>query len=187
MSEYFPTHVWAWPAYFIRRLFCFLQPALFTIPGLIVRMAAGRSMTRQSPRDLRANAVVSISGDVNQGNPNLSPYFAHYFDFGTEWYIDENTLLAGSFFRKEVTGFIKQQTVRRPFSEAGIPLEILDGAQRAALTDGLKHPEFAPAVKTVCLASLPGLFASGNFRWLFFCHTTAQIRLNFISGFGLNI
>lgn len=114
-----------------------LNIAIDATDDVIVRMAAGRSMTRQSPRDLRANAVVSISGDVNQGNPNLSPYFAHYFDFGTEWYITENTLLAGSFFRKEVTGFIEQQTVRRPFSEAGIPLEILDGAQRAALTDGL--------------------------------------------------
>ena len=75
---------------------------------------------------------------VSQGNPNLDPYLADQLDGGLEWYFSEGSVLGGTLFYKEITGFVVRQNVPQPFRNAGIALDtITDPTILALLPNGL--------------------------------------------------
>ena len=74
----------------------------------------------------RTTSALSCSGVVTQGNPNLAPFLADQIDLGLEWYFTEGAVLAGSYFRKDISGFAVNATTQQPFSSLGIPFESLD-------------------------------------------------------------
>jgi len=115
-----------------------LNLALDITPDLIGRFSVSQAMTRPNPSDLQPFTSISTSGVVSQGNPNLDPYLADQLDGGLEWYFSEGSVLGGTLFYKEITGFVVRQNVPQPFRNAGIALDtITDPTILALLPNGL--------------------------------------------------
>ena len=90
---------------------------------VVLRGAAYASMFRPNIGDLAPRFIVEVN-DGNEregefGNPDLDPYAAWNFEFGTEWYFAENAVLQGSVFYKEIDDFIFRVT-RRDFDFNGV-------------------------------------------------------------------
>ena len=94
--------------------------------NVVGRLGLTRSMTRPSPQQTMPFTSISTSAVVTQGNPNLDPYLADQIDLGVEWYFAEGAVLAGSYFRKDISGFAVNSTSDQPFGDLGIPFESLD-------------------------------------------------------------
>ena len=86
---------------------------------LIVRGSIGRVMARPRLDDvaqggnIRAGNVQFLTGDG--GNTFLDPFVSDQIDLSVEWYFNENGVLAGGFFRKEIEDFTFQSTTNRNF------------------------------------------------------------------------
>jgi TonB-dependent receptor len=107
-------------------------------PDLIVRLSASQAMTRPNPADIQPFTSISTSGRVSQGNPNLDPFLADQLDGGLEWYFSEGSVLGGTLFYKEITGFVERQNTPQPFRNARVPLDtITDPTIIALLPNGL--------------------------------------------------
>jgi TonB-dependent receptor len=105
---------------------------------LIVRFSASQAMTRPNPADIQPFTGISTQGVVSQGNPDLDPYLADQIDGGVEWYFSEGSVLGGTLFYKEITGFVVRQNAPQPFRNARIPLDtITDPTILALLPNGL--------------------------------------------------
>ena len=105
---------------------------------VIVRFSASQAMTRPNPADIQPFTSISTQGVVSQGNPNLDPYLADQLDGGVEWYFSEGSVLGGSLFYKEISGFVVRQNTPQPFRNARIPLDtVTDPTILALLPNGL--------------------------------------------------
>jgi len=108
--------------------------------GVVLRVAASKTMTRPAPGDIAPNESLSVTGDaLTRGNPNLSPYFADNYDLGVEWYFGDSGLgvLAINGWMKEIEGYTTNVTTPTPFGELGIdystlPIATQQGLQTAA-------------------------------------------------------
>ncbi|MCL1138940.1 TonB-dependent receptor [Shewanella pneumatophori] len=79
---------------------------------VIVRVSAAQVMSRPNYNDMFNNRAISGYNDnstgneaVTIGNPNLSPFKAFQSDLGFEWYYNDASLLAMTYFLKEVNTF----------------------------------------------------------------------------------
>jgi TonB-dependent receptor len=105
---------------------------------LVLRFAGSRSMSRPNPSLVSSSVGVSRdNGAVSQGNAQLQPFFANLFDIGLEWYFDSESILAVSYFYKNISGWIETEVTQEPFRNSGLSLEELDAQQRATLNQGL--------------------------------------------------
>jgi iron complex outermembrane receptor protein len=78
---------------------------------LIGRMAASKVMARAAPSQLalrRSIDVVGLTG--SRGNPDLQPFEATAYDAGLEWYFTKDSFVSATFFRKEISSFIINQS-----------------------------------------------------------------------------
>jgi TonB-dependent receptor len=78
---------------------------------LQARFTAGKVMARPDPQQLalrRSLDTVGFSG--SRGNPDLQPYEATQYDAGLEWYLSRQNYLSATYFRKEISSFIVNQT-----------------------------------------------------------------------------
>src|SRR5690606_36351586 len=64
---------------------------------------------------------------VNYGNPLLDPFRATNYDASIEWYFAPEALLAGAVFYKDIASFTTRVEDTVPWSELGLPDEILEG------------------------------------------------------------
>lgn len=101
---------------------------------LIVRLAAARTMTRPDVGALIPSTNVADDASVNSGNPELEPFLADQLDLGVEWYFADESVLALSFFHKDINGFIQGASSQGPFSDSGVPISVLDPQIFANLT-----------------------------------------------------
>lgn len=101
---------------------------------VIARMGAARTITRPDVGALSPNTNVADDASVSSGNPELEPFLADQIDLGIEWYFAEESVLALSFYNKDITGFIQNSSVQGPFSDSGIPISVLDPQIFANLT-----------------------------------------------------
>lgn len=108
--------------------------ALDVTDDITLKLAGGRAMTRPDIAALIPNTNVEDDFTVRSGNPELQPFLSDQIDLGVEWYFAEESLLAISYFHKDISGFIQNATSVAPFSEAGVPLSILDPQIFANLT-----------------------------------------------------
>ncbi|MEW6984020.1 TonB-dependent receptor [Colwelliaceae bacterium 6471] len=81
---------------------------------LIFRFSAARTMARPQYNDMYVNpSPLGVNDDTpnNQiwvaGNVGLKPFMADQVDFGLEWYFNEDSLLSGAVFFKQVENFVK--------------------------------------------------------------------------------
>ncbi|MFC6632798.1 TonB-dependent receptor [Microbulbifer taiwanensis] len=85
---------------------------------IILRAAASRAMARPTFQNLSSNIVINAtSGTATAGNPMLEPMFADQFELGAEWYFSDASLLAATYFSKDLSTFV--------FSDTQV--EVIDG------------------------------------------------------------
>lgn len=78
--------------------------------NLVFRIAANQSITRPDLSDLSPGiSVVPTLRTASAGNPNLDPFESTNFDVGLEWFFTEDALLSGTFFYKDIDGFITSE------------------------------------------------------------------------------
>ena len=78
---------------------------------LQARFSAAKVMARANPNQLalrRSLDTVGFSG--SRGNPDLQPFEADQFDAGLEWYFSNQNYVSATYFRKEISSFIVNQT-----------------------------------------------------------------------------
>ncbi len=80
-------------------------------PDVILRGAASEVIAwapynQQTPYVVTNDSVLTGSG----GNPFLDPYKSYNFNVGAEWYFAPESVLAGSFFYKDIKNYIVQGT-----------------------------------------------------------------------------
>jgi TonB-dependent receptor len=105
---------------------------------LLVRMAAAKVMARPALGDLTPGGSVSLSttpGTVSFGNPLLNPFRATNYDLGAEWYFKDEALLGLGLFYKDIKTFSIRERTSLPFTETGLPLELISGIDPSTLFD----------------------------------------------------
>jgi len=108
------------------------------LPGVLVRVAAAKVMSRPNLGFLNPGATVSVSGGartVNTGNPKLEPFRATTLDLGLEWYFDNDALLGLGVFYKNIDSFIQTSRETRPFNTSGLPESLLVGTGASPTDD----------------------------------------------------
>lgn len=70
-----------------------------------------------------APGQVAVQGSFNAGNPELLPTEGDNFDLTAEWYFSRVGQLTASFFYKELTNVLTNNTVRRTFTNNGETFE----------------------------------------------------------------
>ncbi|KAK0332477.1 hypothetical protein LTR94_024685, partial [Friedmanniomyces endolithicus] len=96
---------------------------------LVVRIGAARVMSRPSLGDLTpGGSVAPTTRRVSYGNPLLDPFRATNYDFSVEWYFQNEGLLSGAVFYKDIDSFITTLTEQVVWSDLGLPNELLQGA-----------------------------------------------------------
>ncbi len=99
---------------------------------VLVRLGAAKVMARPALGDLTPGGNVNVgSRTVSFGNPLLDPFRATNYDLGAEWYFKEEALVALGLFYKDIRSFSVRETRGLPFSETGLPLELLNGLDPA--------------------------------------------------------
>jgi len=59
-----------------------------------------------------ANGTEDYVSKCSAGNPNLEPYRAKQLDISLSWYPDEDSLISGSYFTKNITSWVLNKTIR---------------------------------------------------------------------------
>ena len=79
---------------------------------VILRMSAAKVLTRPSPFSLApAFNLTPETGRGSAGNPDLLPVKANQYDIGLEYYFDEASLVSLTWFKKDISDFIFNNTV----------------------------------------------------------------------------
>jgi TonB-dependent receptor len=80
---------------------------------LQTRFSWAKNVTRPGLSSLvpRVTGITVVNGNVSEGNPDLEPIESDSIDLGIEWYFAEESLLAFTWFTKDITGFIAPETV----------------------------------------------------------------------------
>jgi TonB-dependent receptor len=80
---------------------------------LLLRLNLGKNITRPTLSDLvpRITGITPVNGNISVGNPDLDPIRSDSIDLSIEWYFAEESLLAFTYFTKDITGFIASDTV----------------------------------------------------------------------------
>jgi len=91
-------------------------------PKLLLRGAVSRTMTRPS---LSSLAPIKSYSDVNftvsGGNSQLEPLESDNFDIGLEWYFAKQSVVAVTFFYKDIKSFIQTQRTQEPLRSEDYP------------------------------------------------------------------
>jgi iron complex outermembrane recepter protein len=97
---------------------------------LVVRLGAAKVMSRPSLGDLTPGGSVSpTTRRVSYGNPMLDPFRAKNYDVSVEWYFQNEGLLSGALFYKDIESFITTPPAANvPWNTLGLPDELLQGA-----------------------------------------------------------
>lgn len=88
----------------------------FLKDDLLLRVAFAQSMSRPTIDQLAPlttdNAQSGVFDMEITGNPAIEPVFSDQLDVGLEWYFDEDSIVFGAIFWKELAGFITDNTTQ---------------------------------------------------------------------------
>ncbi len=99
-------------------------------PDFLIRLGAAKVMSRPGLGSLTPGSTVAVAGGartISTGNPNLDPIRATNVDLGFEWYFAEGAMAGVGLFYKDIDTFIQTTRETRPFSDSGLPPELLIG------------------------------------------------------------
>lgn len=95
---------------------------------LVMRFAAAKVMARPGLGAMYPGGSVSVSGGANTvstGNPFLDPYRAKTMDVSMEYYHGKGAFVGLGLFRKNLDSWIQRLRQTMPYSQTGLPLELL--------------------------------------------------------------
>lgn len=79
----------------------------------LLRFSAARVMSRPDYVNIANQQSVNIpTRSGNRGNPFLDPVRANQFDFGYEWYFNPSSVIAVTFFHKDIQGSVLNSITR---------------------------------------------------------------------------
>ncbi|MBB5711611.1 TonB-dependent receptor [Sphingomonas xinjiangensis] len=96
-------------------------------PTLVARASLFKSLTRPELANIQTGRRVDTfnGGSGTAGNTELNPFTALNYDAGIEWYFGRDALVSGSYFRKELSGFVETLTERVTLTDpVGTPYTI---------------------------------------------------------------
>ncbi|MEI9994432.1 MAG: TonB-dependent receptor [Rhizomicrobium sp.] len=104
----------------------------------LVRASLSRTMTRPDPSQMisAVNFSDPTAAAASVGNPALKPYFSNNIDLGVEYYTGGEGYASVAVFRKSVSNFTNQVSIKQPFSylaQFGINYASLTDSQQQAL------------------------------------------------------
>ncbi|MEO9971232.1 MAG: TonB-dependent receptor [Hyphomonadaceae bacterium] len=114
---------------------------LLPTDNTVLRLSYGRTLARPDLNALRPGLQI---GDVRPfgpfnatiGNTDLDPFLSDNIDVAAEWYYDEGSFLAVTYFHKSVSDFIGTVTTEQPILDAnGDPLT--DPSARLVIIDAV--------------------------------------------------
>jgi len=75
--------------------------------NFLIRGALSRVMARPTFPNLTPSVIIDATdGTASGGNPNLEPFRANQWELGGEWYFQEASLLAATWFYKDMSSFV---------------------------------------------------------------------------------
>lgn len=165
-------------------------------PKLVARASIFKSLTRPELSNIQpGRRVDTFNGGVGTaGNTSLQPFTAVNYDAGLEWYFGQDALISGSYFRKELNGFVENVTEQVTLTDpVGTPYTIFltrpvngRGATIQGLELSVQAPfRFLPGVlrNTGILANATYTDASGQFA----AGDSRNRALPFVSKYSYNI
>ncbi|WP_049631188.1 TonB-dependent receptor [Cellvibrio sp. pealriver] len=94
-----------------------MNATLEVVDDVLVRFSANRNLSRPNMSSMTATVnATPINGNLNIGNPGLKPTMADAVDLGVEWYFAEESVVAITFFHKDIDSFILSDTVASTLS-----------------------------------------------------------------------
>jgi len=139
-------------------------------PNFLLRASGAKVMARPDLGQLSPSGGFNPTiRTVSVGNALLEPIRATTLDLSAEWYFAPGSILSVGYFYKDIGTYI--QTLQRliPFTETGLPLELLQGSQATP----------ADLFTVTNLANTPGGPISG-------IEVNYQHQLRFLPGFLSN-
>jgi iron complex outermembrane receptor protein len=95
---------------------------------LTFRIAAAKVLARPDLPELSpGTSIQPNTRTASVGNPFLEPTRAKTLDIAAEWYFQPGSLLAISYFYKDIDSYTQAITRSIPFSETGFPSSLLAG------------------------------------------------------------
>lgn len=92
----------------------------YAVDGLIMRLAAGRVMTR--PRFTEINPTAVLNEDdltISRGNAELSPFLANQYDIGIEYYFGSGNMISLALFHKDISNFVEPYSLTEEYAFPG--------------------------------------------------------------------
>ncbi|WP_310081922.1 TonB-dependent receptor [Caulobacter sp. BE254] len=90
------------------------------IPDVLIgRATASKVMARAAPSQLALRRSVNDTNfTISLGNPDLKPFEATSYDAGLEWYINKDSFLSATYFRKEISSFVTTSVTKETLNNA---------------------------------------------------------------------
>jgi TonB-dependent receptor len=90
-----------------------LNTTLAVTPDVLLRFSAARTMSRAPFDRMTPGSFVGAGNDVdsvliNTGNPSIDPFVADQMDFAAEWYPNQETTIATTFYYKHVEAYLQE-------------------------------------------------------------------------------
>jgi TonB-dependent receptor len=102
------------------------------VDNFLIRVSGAKVMARPELGLLTPTSGVNgVTRVGNVNNPFLDPIRANTFDIGLEWYFRPGSLLSAAFFYKDIKSFIQSVSSQQPFTDLGLPVELLIGTNTA--------------------------------------------------------
>lgn len=149
---------------------------------LLLRLGLARVMARPDQDDLALAGNFNLEQETARvGNPNLDPFEADTFDLSLEWYLNEDGMLQGGMFYKDIDSFISNGQI-----EGGVPVDtgggniVIFDATGPINGDGGTVKGFEAAYQQV-FSFLPGFW--GNFgTQLNYTYTDSDVSIPYFEG-----
>lgn len=106
-------------------------------PKLVLRAAAGKTVTRAALNDIAGGIVIPnvFRNEIVVGNPDLRPQIAMTYDAALEWYFAPGALLSVGVFKKDITDRPTGVMEDIPFAQAGVSASSFSCAAWGGSTD----------------------------------------------------
>ncbi|AKH18957.1 TonB-dependent receptor [Sphingomonas sanxanigenens] len=97
---------------------------------LLLRVSAAKVMARPDLGQLSPSGGFNPTiRTISVGNALLDPIRANTLDLSAEWYFGSGSLLSVGYFYKDIKTYIQSLQRIIPFTETGLPVELLAGSQ----------------------------------------------------------
>ncbi|MDC7677004.1 TonB-dependent receptor [Asticcacaulis machinosus] len=122
-----------------------LNVSIEPLDNVFIRFAAAKTMARPLLTNLTPGGTLNTSTlTYTGGNPMLDPFRSTNYDLNFEWYADKDTLFSIGFFQKDISSYIQNFNYTAPYSDLGLPLDLLPNGQTGSTNYVVTNPISTP-------------------------------------------